>query len=117
MRRALILLPALVACGSASAHAMLERAEPRVGAVVGAAPTVLTLWFNEPVEPAFSSIEVQDAAGARVDRGKARVDPADPASMQISLKPLAPGHYQVRWRALSADTHTTQGAFEFDVRP
>ena len=31
------------------------------------------------------------------------------------VKSLAPGTYQVHWRALSVDTHTTQGSFSFHV--
>ena len=32
-------------------------------------------------------------------------------------EPLAPGRYQVKWHAVSADTHKTQGQFSFEVKP
>jgi hypothetical protein len=35
--------------------------------------------------------------------------------MRVGLKPLGPGSYKVHWRALSVDTHTTQGTFSFHV--
>ena len=94
------------------AHAQLDRAEPRVGSSVRASPREVTLWFTEKLEPAFSSATVRNAAGARVDAGKAR---ASGNVMRVPLKSLPPGTYTVSWRVLSADTHTTQGEFSFTV--
>jgi copper resistance protein C len=99
--------------GDAHAHASLDRANPRVGSTVPAAPRELSLWFTENIEPALSTIEVRNAAGARVDQGRARGGGAN--LLQIGLKPLPPGTYQVRWRVLSVDTHRTEGAFSFQV--
>ena len=96
----------------ALAHAFLDHAEPRVGSTVQSAPRELSLSFTQQLEPAFSTVEVRDAGGARVDQGKARVS-AD--VMRIGLKPLTPGTYKVNWRALSVDTHTTEGSFSFQV--
>jgi methionine-rich copper-binding protein CopC len=107
----------LASAAAAHAHAQLERADPRVGSTVKAAPPALTLYFSEGVEPAFSSVQVTDAGGRRVDAGKPRVDKANPRQMQVPLRALAPGQYSVRWRVLSADTHTTEGSFGFEVRP
>jgi hypothetical protein len=76
------------------------------------APRELSLWFTEALEPAFSSVQVLDDGGARVDQGKTQIDAS---VMRIELKPLPPGIYKVRWRALSADSHTTEGSFSFRV--
>ncbi len=116
MRRGIILslLASLAAAGSAQAHAYLDHAEPRVGNTVSA-PSVVSLWFTQNIEHAFSSVEVLNAAGARVSVGKPRID-TENSMMQISVKPLPPGTYRVRWRALSTDTHTTQGSFTFEVQ-
>ena len=112
----LAILPALVlATADAHAHAYLDRAEPRVGSTVSAAPRALSLWFSQNLESAFSTIEVRNAAGARVDQGKARVGSANRNLLQIGLKPLPPGTYRVHWRVLSVDTHTTQGSFSFQL--
>jgi methionine-rich copper-binding protein CopC len=97
---------------SAEAHAFLDHAEPRVGSSVPTAPPELSLSFTQNLEPAFSSVEVSDANGARVDLGKPRFSAS---VMRVGLKPLAPGTYRVRWRALSVDTHTTEGSFTFHV--
>jgi copper resistance protein C len=99
----------------AHAHAYLDRADPRVGSVVGSAPRALSLWFTEKLEPAFSTIEVRTAAGVRVDQGRARVDSVNRNLLQIGLKPLPSGTYKVRRRVLSVDTHTTEGSFSFQV--
>ena len=99
----------------ANAHAMLDRADPRVGSIVAGAPTKLSLWFTQEVEPAFSKVEVCDSNGARMDEGPAQADSADPALLHVALKPLRAGTYDVSWQVLSVDTHTTQGHFQFDV--
>jgi methionine-rich copper-binding protein CopC len=35
----------------------------------------------------------------------------------VSVDPLTPGKYKVRYRALSADGHLVSGAWDFDVLP
>jgi copper resistance protein C len=103
---------ALAAATAAHAHAFLDRAEPRVGSTVPTAPREVVLTFTQNLEPAFSSVEVSDAKGARVDQGKPRVSAT---TMRIGLKPLPPGTYHVRWHVLSVDTHATEGNFSFQV--
>jgi methionine-rich copper-binding protein CopC len=109
-----IILTSLLPFGTtiAEAHAFLDHAEPRVGSTVQTAPREISLAFTQELEPAFSTVEVRDANGARVDQGKARVS-AD--TMHIGLKPLPPGTYKVHWHALSVDTHTTEGTFSLQV--
>ena len=107
-------LLALVASTPVHAHAMLDRAEPRVGSTIQAAPSEVVLFFNQNLEPAFSSIEVSDAKGARVDQGKTRVSAN---TMRIGVKQLPPGTYRVRWQVLAVDTHKTEGSFSFHVGP
>ena len=102
----------LVAAEVAWAHAFLDHAEPRVGSSVAAAPRQLSLWFTQNLEPAFSTVEVQNSAGGRVDLGKPRIAAN---VMRVGLKPLPPGTYRVLWHALSVDTHTTEGSFSFHV--
>jgi methionine-rich copper-binding protein CopC len=102
----------LLATGQAAAHAFLERAEPRVGNKVATPPREVTLWFTEKLEAAFSTITVTNAAGQRVDTGKTRVSGNQ---MSVSLRPGGAGTYRVVWHVLSADTHTTDGNFTFQV--
>ena len=102
----------LFATGEATAHAFLDHAEPRVGNKVASPPHEVTLWFTQKLEPAFSSITVTNAAGERIDGGKARVSGNQ---MSIPLRPGGTGTYHVNWKVLSVDTHTTDGNFTFQV--
>ena len=69
------------------------------------------------LEPAFSTIKVLDQTGKPVDNGDKAVDASDRTLLRVSLPQLPPGTYRVVWRALSVDTHVTEGAFTFDVVP
>ena len=104
----------LLAMGQAAAHGFLERADPRVGNKVATPPQQVTLWFTEKLETAFSTITVTNAAGQRIDTGKARVSGNQ---MSISVRPGGTGTYRVKWHVLSVDTHTTDGDFTFQVGP
>ena len=112
---AVALTALLLGAGVAWGHAFLERAEPRVGSTVKSPPSQVRVWFTEAIEPAFSTLEVVNERGERVDRGPAQVDAASRALLLVPLKPLGPGTYRVRWRVLSVDTHVTEGDFTFRV--
>ena len=102
----------LLCATAADAHAMLERAEPRVGNKVASPPREVTLWFTQKLEVAFSTITVTNAKGERVDTGKTRVSGNQ---MSIGLRPGGAGTYRVNWHVLSTDTHRTDGSFSFQV--
>ena len=102
----------LLAANEASAHAFLDRAEPRVGNKVATPPHEVTLWFTQKLEPAFSNVTVTNAAGQRVDAGKPRISGIQ---MSVLLRPGGTGTYHVTWHVLSVDTHTTDGNFTFQV--
>ena len=106
---------AVLAASLAHAHAFLDHASPAVGRTVATAPPAVTIWFTQELEPAFSSVQVQDQSGARVDAGDPQVDPKDAIILRVSLKPLPPGKYKVVWRVVSVDTHPTEGTFTFMV--
>lgn len=114
--RALVALATLLLlAGAASGHAFLERAEPRVGSTLRSPPGEVRAWFTQNLEPAFSTLEVVNERGERVDRGPAQLDAAIPTLLWVPLKPLGPGTYRVKWRVLSVDTHVTEGDFTFRV--
>src|SRR5262249_52466027 len=112
MRKLLMNLAALVLMSAAAhAHAQLNRASPAVGSTVRTAPREVTLSFSQKLEPSFSSAQVTDASGARVDQG-AQVSGTQ---IRVPLRALSPGTYRVRWHVLSVDTHKTEGSFTFRV--
>ena len=106
------LLFAAFASIAAHAHAFLDHASPLVGSTVPAPPHEVVLTFTQNLEAAFSTAQVTDAGGARVDQGKAAVSGN---TMTIALKALGPGSYKVHWHVLSVDTHATEGTFTFHV--
>jgi methionine-rich copper-binding protein CopC len=79
------------------------------------APADVALDFSEAIEPKFSAIEVEDAKGARVDKGDVHVVPDNAKHLVVGLKPLEAGTYTVTWRVTSTDTHKTSGSFSFGV--
>jgi copper resistance protein C len=99
----------------ALAHAFLNHASPAVGSSVPTAPTAVTMWFTEQLEPTFTTATVTDKSGNNVDSGPATVDTQNPTVLRVPLKPLPAGTYTVTWHALSVDTHRTQGHFTFNV--
>jgi copper resistance protein C len=114
-----LLLPLLcidLSIGAAHAHAFLDHADPRVGNTVKS-PRIVSLWFTQNLESAFSTIEVRDANGAQMNAGKASVDTSDRKLLRVSVKALPAGTYTVKWHVLSVDTHTTEGNFTFHVAP
>ena len=54
-------------------HSVLQHAAPPAGSIVRSAPAEISLWFSEPLEPAFSRVEVYDAKGQRVDNDDSQV--------------------------------------------
>lgn len=106
------LLLVALGSGAARAHAFLDHATPLVGSTVATAPHEVALTFTQSLEPAFSTVQVTDSKGARVDQGKPQINGN---TMRIGLKQLTPGRYQVHWHALSVDTHKTEGNFSFTV--
>jgi methionine-rich copper-binding protein CopC len=101
---------------AAGAHALLDKSEPARRATLAKPPAAVRLWFNERLEPAFSSLEVVDAGGRPVAADAARVSAQDPKLLELTLPPLAPGVYTVRYKVLSVDGHTVKASFPFTVK-
>jgi methionine-rich copper-binding protein CopC len=105
----------MAGASAAWAHAELKQASPAVDSTVAAAPTEVALNFSERLEPAFTAVIVRNAVGKRVDKADGHIDKADRTVIRASLQTLSPGVYIVEWRALSSDTHRSEGAFVFRV--
>jgi len=104
--------------GQAWAHAHLKRAVPAPDSVVAAPPEEVRIEFDEKVEASMSTIQVIGPDGAVANNGKAAVDPSAPTTLVVKLaRPLPPGGYEARWRAVGMDSHPMKGVFKFEVRP
>ena len=102
---------------TASAHAHLDHAEPKVGSTVQEAPAIIKIWFSEGVEPDLSKIEIKDASGKSVGKDDTKVDPANNKLLTVSVNPLVSGTYTVTWNVVADDTHKTHGSFSFTLKP
>jgi len=114
-RLGLALTACLLMATVAAGHAVLQRAEPRVESKLKRAPDEVKLYFNERLEPTYSSLRVLNDQGTQVDRRDSRVDRANPAILRATLPPLPPGAYKVLWRVLSIDADVTEGTFTFRI--
>jgi methionine-rich copper-binding protein CopC len=105
-----------IACAAtpAFAHAFLQHADPGAGATLRAPPKRVTLTFSEKLEPVFSGVAVTDSSGRNVEGGAVVIRGN---SMAVPLRSLPPGTYRVVWRVVSVDTHRTEGAYSFSVKP
>jgi methionine-rich copper-binding protein CopC len=117
IQAAFIVICATAAASPAFAHAHLRSATPAVDSTVQAPPTEVAITFSEGVEPKFSTIEVQDAAGKRVDKNDPHTAPSDNKILSVDLPALQPGTYKVVWHATAVDTHKTEGTFSFTIKP
>jgi methionine-rich copper-binding protein CopC len=114
------MLPAVVFLAlpvPALAHAFLVKAIPARRAQLLRPPNRVQLWFNERLEPAYSTLSVTGANGQRVDSREVKVGPDDPKLLSVPLPQLPPGTYTIRFRVLSVDGHVVESEYPFTIRP
>src|ERR1700754_213503 len=87
----------LLAPSVAFAHAYLVKSVPAGRATLFNSPGKIQLWFNERLEPKYSSASVHDSDGKRVDADNAQVSAEDPKQLSIGVKPLPTGRYTIKF--------------------
>ncbi len=97
----------------ARADAGLVSADPPAGAVLDAAPTEVTMTFDDSVDEELSHVAVLDTGRKLV----ARSEPArsGAARLRLPLRIEAAGDYTVAYHVTFADGTTTTGAYRFSV--
>ena len=107
-----LLVMALAAPGSASAHAILMHSEPPAGATVPAGATPVMVRFNSRIDHARSRLTLRQGQSDTV----LPLNPgAGPDVLSASVM-VAPGAYTLRWQVLALDGHVTRGDVPFTVR-
>lgn len=97
-------------------HSQLVTSVPGAGEVVATSPTEIQLVFSEPIEPAYTKLDLIGPDGATIASGAGSPDPADPYTLIAPVEHLTDGVYTVDWRSVSAaDGHSTSGFFTFGV--
>jgi methionine-rich copper-binding protein CopC len=102
------------------AHAKVYKAIPAIGSTITQAPTTVTVFTLENINPnpKLSNLFVYAPTGELISQGNAQVSLQDPKQMSITIKPSGNGVYIVRWITVSAlDGDPDQGAFFFNLQP
>ena len=100
----------------ASAHALLDHAQPAVGSTITNSPSEIKIWFTHFLKPGHCTIEVRDAHGKVVDHRDSNCDPTDKMLLHVSVQMLSAGTYLVVWHATADEGHVTRGKFKFTIR-
>ena len=108
------LLTLMAGASAAFAHAHLEQSTPAADSTVSNVKE-LRLVFTEGVEQAFTKVVLtHDQAPVAVSSIK-----TEPANKKILIvtpaQPLPAGTYNVKWNAVSVDTHKSAGDYSFTV--
>ena len=108
---------ALLSCAAlAAAHPALVNSTPKSGDVLDAPPRELRLRFNEPIEVAFTHVELVDGAGVALKGHALELVKGDANALVMTLPALAAGTYKARWSAAGRDGHRVKGEFSFTVK-
>ena len=103
----------LLVATQADAHARVVASTPAASATV-ASPRAISVTFSERVAPAFSGLEVVNAAGVKSAVATTVSEDGKTVSGRTA-RPLAAGAYSLNWRAASADGHRMTGSYTFSV--
>lgn len=110
---ALTLLATVGLVGTASAHATLIGSDPADGATLQAAPTTVTLTFDDSLENFEPLVTVTGPDGSQFQSGEATIDGA---ILRSAVRPLTTaGGYTIAYRVVSDDGHPVEGQVRFDL--
>jgi methionine-rich copper-binding protein CopC len=103
----------------ALAHAHLLESHPVKSEVLHQAPTEVSAKFSEDVEFAMSKIEVENLTTHEIVSGAKISNETNKNTLVVLLKPLKneKANYQVSWKAVTKDSHTMKGRFDFTYDP
>lgn len=115
----LVLALALLLLWPAAAwsHAHPQQRTPAPKATLKQAPQAAKILFSEELEGVFSTLTVVNAAGEPVTKGESHVPDNKLRLLVVPLKTLQSGTYTVKWHVVSRDGHTTEGQYQFTVKP
>ncbi len=107
-----VFVTAGIGAGPAGAHAALVGSDPGEGSSLAAAPTSITLTFNENVaQPAYVAVAAPDGSQVEVTAIRAVDDEVTATLADVGQK----GTFSASYRVVSADGHPVTGTFTYDV--
>jgi methionine-rich copper-binding protein CopC len=99
----------------AFAHSHPVKMNPAPDSTV-TAPSEVSIFFTEELEPKFSFLKLKNSAGKLVTSEHSRLDPANAKHMTLALPHLAPGIYTLEWMASAEDGHRMTRSYKFSVK-
>ncbi len=111
----LVLALMLLAPLPVAAHTSLLQTDPTPNTTLDHSPELITLHFDEPLQPGFSKITLFDATQRPVTQSANPAAGTDPSVLTIGVPKLITGVYSVIWQVLSPDGHVVRGAYVFTV--
>src|SRR6478609_6216915 len=106
----------IFASSSTEAHAFVAKSDPAASAVLATAPTQMTIWFTERLEPKSTSATLSDHLGNTIAGTSFRIGD-DPKVLIVTFPSgLANGTYSVVWKNISEDDgHPAKGYVPFTI--
>ncbi len=98
-----------------SAHSEATRSSPKDKSTLDQAPKVVSVFLTEKIEIELSKLQVFDADGDTVHKGKTTCS-ENLKTMSILMTDIGSGSYAAKWEVVSVDGHKTSGAFSFQVQ-
>lgn len=106
-------LALLIGAGPAAAHNVLIGSDPADGAALPTGPQQVSLTFDLPVQPGFSTVTVTGPDGSQWQAGP---PVENGAVVTAPVRELGPaGEYVIGYQVLSADSHPVRGAVRFTL--
>jgi methionine-rich copper-binding protein CopC len=94
-------------------HVELISSSPESGDNLDAAPTDVTITFDDELDPDLSSFTVTDADGGDIGGGEVDLTVADRNVMTGAVSIADPGIYTVAYMVAGIDGHAIDGTFSF----
>jgi putative copper export protein/methionine-rich copper-binding protein CopC len=111
-----LVLAALALPRAAGAHTRLQSSAPAAGSTLAGPVAEVRLAFTTRVSAGLASVAVVSGGDTVAAGPLAAVEGTEGRELVFVLAtPLAPGAYQVHWRAPGADGHVIRGDFSFTV--
>ncbi|NEW08159.1 copper resistance protein CopC [Paenibacillus sp. SYP-B3998] len=109
-----VMLSAVIAPQTASAHASLVQATPEADSKLEESPAGVSVTFNERLDAGLFYIKVFDHTGDEVTRNKAQMN-AQENGVDLALPKLPEGIYLISYHVISADGHPVGGSYPITI--
>jgi len=108
-----VMLLAYLLGSSVWAHGILMESFPKQDAILHHYPDKVILRFNASLEPSMTHVFLED-----MERNITALHPTKESTIEqivMTIPPLKPGVYHVRYRVLATDGHVTEGFVRFTL--